>query len=46
LDSKVKTLLCKSKEVKTGSNLAEFSEEGYASKRGCFSNYDDEGKEY
>jgi hypothetical protein len=42
------TLLCKkinvakSKEVKTGCNLAESSKEGYELKRCCFTNDDDD----
>jgi hypothetical protein len=31
-----------SKELKTGSNLAESSKEGHGSKRGCFANDDDD----
>jgi hypothetical protein len=33
-------IVAKSKEMKTGSNLAESSKEGYGSKR-CFANDDD-----
>jgi hypothetical protein len=48
LDARLTTLLCKivtvakSKEMKTGSNLAGSSKEGYGFKRGCFANDDDE----
>jgi hypothetical protein len=35
-----------SKEVKTGSNLAESSREGYGSKRGCFTNDDNNNDEH
>jgi hypothetical protein len=47
LDARLKTLLCeeiilaKSKEVKPGCNLAESSNKGCGSKRGCFANDDD-----
>jgi hypothetical protein len=34
-----KVIVAKSKEVKIGCNLAESSEEGYGSKRGCSANY-------
>jgi hypothetical protein len=34
--------VAKSKEVKTGSNLAESSKDGYGSKRGCFANDGDD----
>jgi hypothetical protein len=37
---KKKIIVVKSKEVKTGSNLAESSKEGYGSKGGCFANAD------
>jgi hypothetical protein len=43
-DARLVTLLCKniivekSKEVKTGSDLAEFYKKGYGSKKGCFAN--------
>jgi hypothetical protein len=38
----VKKIVTKSKEVKTGSNLAESSKEGCGSKKGCFADDDDE----
>jgi hypothetical protein len=48
LDARLMTLVCtkiivaKSKVVKTGCNLEEFSKDGYGSKKGCFSNDDDD----
>jgi hypothetical protein len=47
LDMRLMTLLCKkiivakSGELKTECNLAEFSKEGYGSKKGCFTSDDD-----
>jgi hypothetical protein len=47
LDLRLATLLCKkfiaakSRDVKTGCNLSEFSKEGYGSKRAVFSSDDD-----
>jgi hypothetical protein len=41
LDARL-TDLAKSKEVKTGCNLAESSKKGYGSKRGCVANDDDD----
>jgi hypothetical protein len=35
-----------SKKVKTGSNLPESSKVGYSSKKGCFTNGDDNDNEY
>jgi hypothetical protein len=43
---KRKSLVAKSKEVKTGSNLVEFSKEGYGSKRDCFADDDDDDDYY
>jgi hypothetical protein len=47
LDARLTILLlkknfAKSKEVKTGCNMAEFSKEGYSSKMGCFADDDDD----